>query len=154
MPKPRYLGHAPRYPNTPPGVANPTQGTTYDVQVRVENQSSSVVDDWNMFVCWAVPTLGGIPVADISLAQTLNDTPIAVPPGPNHIIQAAKTWTPTFENHGHECLIALVSWSGFGFSFPTLEGHLGPQPSWSIAQHNLGVVQAGPGHPRRFHYTF
>jgi hypothetical protein len=140
-------------PNTPPGVANPIVGTTYDVQVRVENKSSSVVDDWTMFVCWAIPTLGGIPLTDISLAQQLNNNGITVPPGPNHIFQAANTWTPTFENHGHECLIAVVYWEGLPFPFPSLNGDAGPDQSWSIAQHNLGVVQA-PIHPRRFHYTF
>ena len=45
----------PSAPNTP--VADPIAGTTYEVQVRVYNNYDLPVTDWNLFVCWAIPTV-------------------------------------------------------------------------------------------------
>ena len=43
-------------------VANPIAGDSYDVWVRVWNKTTApVVNTWNLFVCWAVPTVGPIP---------------------------------------------------------------------------------------------
>ena len=56
--------------NAPPGVGNPMAGTVYDVQVRVLNESSSVVSDWTLFVCWAIPTIGSISSVGSSVATT------------------------------------------------------------------------------------
>jgi hypothetical protein len=138
-------------------VPNPIEGTVYDVQVRVWNQSDSVVNDWTLFVCWAIPTLGGIPLIDIQLSQQLNNNGITVAPGGSGVsqrFQAANSWTPSFENHGHECLIALTYWNGIPFPFSSLDGDAGPNQSWSIAQHNLAVLPIGPHMKKRFQYAF
>lgn len=64
-------------------------------------------------------------------------------------------WTPSFENGGHECLVALTYNNATPFPFPSLDGGAGPNINWSIAQHNLGVLQMGVSHHHhRFHYKF
>lgn len=62
------------------------------------------------------------------------------------------TWTPVFENGGHECLVAMTFNNSLPFPFPSLDGDAGPSNNWSIAQHNLGVVELKI-HPR-LHYAF
>lgn len=145
----------------PPGVANPTAGQAYDVWVRVWNPYPSPVTDWNLFVCWAIPTAGPIPLPPTS--QFLNGTPWGSPigtvptggPGVNKICKATTTWTPAFENGGHECLIAVAYVQIIGFPFPTsLPGNAAPTGDCSIAQHNLGVIQVGSPMKWRFTYPF
>lgn len=140
--------------NAPPGVGNPMAGTVYDVQVRVLNESSSVVSDWTLFVCWAIPTIGSIPLTAITVAQQLNNDGFTIAASKSQIFATEKKWTPSFVNGGHECLIALTYWNGLPFPFPSLDGDAGPNQSWSIAQHNLGVLPV-PVHMRApFHYVF
>ena len=148
-----------------PGVI-PVAGKVYDVQVRVYNNYNEAVTDWNLFVCWAIPTVGGIPIPPA--AQILNGLPLGSPcnfpagyPGYSQIVTAKTSWTPTFENNGHECLIAVAYEQAIGFPFPQYidanNSHDAEDP-YSAAQHNLGVLQVGmappPHKPKRFSYGF
>ena len=148
-------------PPTSPGVT-PEAGKTYDVQVRVYNNYTLPVTDWNLFVCWAIPTVGPIPVPPAG--QMLNGTPYGSPvsipagyPGYSQIFTANTPWTPIFENGGHECLVAAAYFQVIGFPFSAgLNGDAAATGDYSIAQHNLGVVQLGHMQPtpRRFNYAF
>jgi hypothetical protein len=136
-------------PTSPPGTANPIAGETYNVSVRLhDNYPDSVPSGWNLFVCWMIPTTGPFPTP--TGAQVLNNAPITVnvPAMSAVIVQTATTWTPSFENGGHECLIAAAYGTAFGEGLPssldadpadrdTNQGYL------SIAQHNLGVLSLG-----------
>jgi hypothetical protein len=132
-----------------PGVANPIAGDPYNVWVKVSNPTDQAIDDWSLFILWAVPTVGPIP---FSATTPLNETTIGVGAGTSKIFQAAMTWTPVFENGGHECLVAVTFNNSLPFPFPSLDGDAGPSNNWSIAQHNLGVVELKI-HPR-LHYAF
>ena len=68
------------------------------------------------------------------------------------------TWTPSFENGGHECLVAAAYGTAFGEGLPpTLDANPADRDTnqgyLSIAQHNLGVLslgsirEQGHGHP-------
>jgi len=136
-------------PTTPPGTANPIAGEAYNVSVRVhDNYPDPVPNGWDLFVCWMIPTTGPFPTP--TGGQVLNNAPITVnvPATSSIVVQTAKTWTPSFENGGHECLIAAAYGTAFGEGLPpsldadpsardTNQGYL------SIAQHNLGVVSLG-----------
>jgi hypothetical protein len=137
-------------PTTPPGTAYPIAGEAYNVSVRVhDNYAESVPSgSWDLFVCWAIPTVGPIPIPPAS--QILNNAPIAVPvPAMSSItVQTAMTWTPAFENGGHECLVAAVYSIGAGEGLPPgLDGNPKTQDTEqgtvSVAQHNLGVLPVG-----------
>ncbi len=149
----------PSDPSTP--VVNPIAGTAYDVWVRVTNNYPLPVTDWNLFVCWAIPTVGPIPLPPAP--QDLNGAPVGAPinvaagyPGFSATFQTSMTWTPVFENGGHECLVAVTYVQNIGFPFTSLNGDLPPTGDYSIAQHNLGVLDVGPHMVggRRFHYAF
>jgi hypothetical protein len=148
----------PGAPDTP--VANPIAGTTYEVYVRVYNNYPLPVTDWNLFVCWAIPTVGPIPLPPA--AQLLNGapfgSPISVPAGYAGFFQVFKTstnWTPSFENGGHECLVAVTYFQDIGFPSTELNGDAPPTGDYSIAQHNLGVLKMGLQKKQpRFHYAF
>jgi hypothetical protein len=141
-------------------VADPIAGTTYEVYVRVYNNYPLPVTDWNLFVCWAIPTVGPIPLPPA--AQLLNGapfgSPISVPAGSSGFSQVFKTstnWTPSFENGGHECLVAVTYFQGIGFPSTELNGDAPPTGDYSIAQHNLGVLKMGLQKKRpRFNYAF
>ena len=51
-------------PTSPPGTANPIAGEAYNVSVRVHDNYPDPVPggSWDLFVCWAIPTTGPIPV--------------------------------------------------------------------------------------------
>jgi hypothetical protein len=150
----------PGAPSTP--VANPIAGTTYEVYIRVYNNYPLAVTDWNLFVCWAIPTVGPIPLPPA--AQLLNGAPFGSPinvpagyPGFFQIFKTSTNWTPSFENGGHECLVAETYFQDVGFPSTGLNGDAPPTGDYSIAQHNLGVLNMGLGSPRRpprFHYAF
>ena len=143
---------------TSPGVT-PEAGKTYDVQVRVYNNYAEAVTDWNLFVCWAIPTAGPIPIPPA--AQMLNGTPTGSPismpagyPGYSQIFTATTPWTPVYENGGHECLIAAAFVQAIGF-LANLDGSRGPTEDYSVAQRNLSVLPVGHmKKPRRFSYRF
>ena len=138
-------------PTTPPGTANPIEGQAYNVSVRIhDNYPEPVPNGWGLFVCWMIPTTGTF--ATPTGAQVLNNAPITVnvPAMSSIVVQTAKTWTPSFENGGHECLIAAAYGTAPGEGLPpgldadpsardTNQGYL------SIAQHNLGVLSLGSG---------
>jgi hypothetical protein len=141
-------------PNNPPGVLLPIVGIAYDVSVNVHNNHNSPVNgDWNLWVCWAIPTAGPIPIAAVS-GQILNNGPISVLANSTVTFKTAQTWTPSFLNGGHECLIAVTFVQGMGFPFPSLNGDAAPTADYSIAQHNLGVLAVGSEMMWRFHYAF
>jgi hypothetical protein len=147
----------PSAPNTP--VADPIAGTTYGVYVRVyNNYPSAVTADWNLFVCWAIPTVGPIPLPPA--AQLLNGapfgSPISVPADSFQVFKTSTNWTPSFENGGHECLVAVTYFQGIGFPSTELNGDAPPTADYSIAQHNLGVLKMGLSKkaPPRFNYAF
>ena len=126
-----------------PGVANPIAGDPYNVWVQVSNPNLTAIQDWTLNVLWAIPTVGPIP---LSATTPLNESTIdVIAAGESKIIQAQDQWTPVFENGGHECLVAFTynNATGFPSTFSTLDGDAGPNINWSIAQHNLGVVQLG-----------
>ncbi len=148
-------------PTTPPGTANPIAGQAYNVSVRLhDNYPEPVPSGWNLFVCWVIPTTGPFPLP--TGGQVLNNAPITVnvPATSAVIVQTAMTWTPSFENGGHECLVAAAYGTARGEGLPpsldadpsdndTNQGYL------STAQHNLGVVSLVPP-PKgpRIHYAF
>jgi hypothetical protein len=148
-------------------VASPIAGITYDVNVRVYNNYSPPVTNWNLFVCWAIPTAGSIPFPPP--AQFLNGSPFGSPisvsagyPGFFEVFKTTANWTPSYENGGHECLVAVTYDQLIGFPFIEpmfgLPGDAGPTADYSIAQRNLGVLNlgggAGPKLPPRIHYPF
>lgn len=154
-------------------VTNPVAGQDYTVWVQVENKYSAPVDGgWNLFVCWAIPTAGDILVSSIASEQILNGVismagpqglPITIPiPGGGATpavvtLQAATTWTPSYDqNHnGHECLIAMAYLEqATGLPVSTLNGDAPWQQTYSIAQHNLGVLPARRHLKHLFHYPF
>jgi hypothetical protein len=140
-------------PSNPPGVLHPIVGIAYDVLVNVHNNHNSPVNgDWNLWVCWAIPTAGRIPIAAVS-GQILNNGPIRVPANSTVPIKTAQTWTPSVD--GHECLIAVTyaQFKGFPFS-RSLNGDAASTTDFSIAQHNLGVLAVGSEMMWRFHYAF
>jgi hypothetical protein len=153
------LGNLPSSSDSPPGIINPTAGTVYDVYVRVWNPYPLPVTDWNLFVCWAIPTAGPIPIPPVG--QLLNGAPLGSPisvpsggPGFYKIFKTSMTWTPSFENAGHECLVAVTYDQTIGFPWPSsLPGDAGPTADYSIGQHNLGVLPV-PMHMKRFEYAF
>ena len=137
-------------PTSPPGTANPIAGEAYNVSVRVHDNYPDPVPggSWDLFVCWAIPTTGPIPVPTAA-GQILNNAPVAVNvPGMSAVIvQTATTWTPSFENGGHECLVAAVYSIGADGLPPILDGNPKTQAyeqgTVSVAQHNLGVLSLG-----------
>ena len=145
-------------PTTPPGVANPIAGTAYNVSVNVHNKSQDPVDSgWWLFVCWAIPTAAPIPLPTVASWQKLNNAAITVPVAAMNSVtlQTAMTWTPTFQNGGHECLIAMAyDPRAIGFPGNTLNGDAPDSDTSSIAQRNLGVLQVGSQIRPQFHYAF
>ena len=143
-------------PTTFPGVGNPIAGDTYNVSVKVhDNYKESVTKGWNLFVCWAIPTAGPIPIPPA--AQILNNIPIPVTVPPLSFVQleTASKWTPTFVNGGHECLIAMAYNEGaIGFPVTSLDSNAADTDTYSIAQKNLGVVQVKMHMKAPFHYAF
>jgi hypothetical protein len=155
-------------------VTNPVAGQDYTVWVQVENRYPVPVDSgWDLFVCWAIPTAGDITVASITAQQILNGfiaiagpqglpitTPIPAASGATPAVvnlQAATTWTPSYDqNHnGHECLIAIAYLEqATGLPVSILNGHAAWQQTYSIAQHNLGVLPARRRMRHLFHYPF
>jgi len=156
-------------PDSGPPCVVPIAGDPYDVWVRVHNQYSQPSDaNWNLFVDWAIPTTGYTPItaADILNGEVLggvvNGLPIgtSVPATSYHDVKAATTWVPVFENGGHECLLAVVYHESDIGSFPvepggplgSLNGDAAGDQTWSIAQHNLGVVSLVRMKSPRFQY--
>jgi hypothetical protein len=144
-------------------VASPVQGQTYDVWVRVTNSTDAPISTtelpWLLQVIWAIPTGGPIPFSALPPGNILDSAGIIPQIGAHgsREIQCPTPWTPSFENHGHECLIAWTNASNIAYplaSDPVLDGNAGPGDNWSIAQHNLGVLQVAPSHGRRFQYPF
>jgi hypothetical protein len=143
-------------PYGPPGVT-PIAGEAYDVFVQVQNPYTAAVDDWNLFVCWAIPTVGPIPLPPNS--QFLNGLPYGSPlgsfaPSSTRNVQTSTSWTPSFLNGGHECLIAVAYDQTIGGPPSSLNGDEVPSEALSIAQHNLGVLPVGSHMMHRFDYAF
>jgi hypothetical protein len=143
-------------PTTPPGTGNPVAGQPYQVSVRVHDKySEPVKSGWNLYVCWAIPTVGPIPIPPP--AQVLSNAVIPPVSATSSLqVEAATTWTPVFENGGHECLIAMA-YNEQAIGFPggtTLDGNAPDTQVESIAQKNLGVVQVKRGGKAPFHYAF
>ncbi len=142
-------------PTTPPGVGNPIAGEAYNVSVVVNDLYDQPVDSgWNLFVCWAIPTAGPIPIPPA--AQILNNAPIPPVAATGSVqVETARTWTPSFENAGHECLIAMAFNEGaVGFPVASLDGNAPDTDVYSIAQKNLGVVRVKKHMKRAFDYAF
>lgn len=159
---------------TPPYsiVANPVAGQTYNVQVQVENPyPEPVTSGWSLLVFWAVPTAGGFPLAysssppsplqsdNILNGQLVGGYWQGLPitetvPGTGSVtIQAAKSWTPVYENGGHECLIAFAyDEAAVGLPMTTVQGNDPWTQVSTVAQHNLGILAVT--HMRRFNYPF
>jgi hypothetical protein len=132
-----------------PGVSHPIAGNPYNVWVKVTNPTDKDVSDWSLFILWAAPTAGPIP---LTATTPLNETTIRVDAKKSHVFKAATVWKPSFVNHGHECLIAYTYWNGIPFpTVPSIDGSEGPDINWSVAQRNLGVVQLAK---HGFHYMF
>jgi hypothetical protein len=139
-----------------PGVT-PIAGDVYDVFVQVQNPYDGPVDDWNLLVCWVIPTAGPIPLPPTS--QFLNGLPEGSPLGSfransTRTVQTTTTWTPAFLNGGHECLIAVAYDQSIGGPGASLNGDEVPNEALSIAQHNLGVLAVGTHPIHRFEYGF
>jgi hypothetical protein len=104
------------------GTEHPIAGETYNVSVRVHDNypppNSVPGSSWNLFVCWMIPTTGPFPTP--TGGQVLNNAPI-VPTvaAMGHVdLQTEMTWTPSFENGGHECLVAAAYGTAFGEGLP------------------------------------
>ena len=163
-------------PNSgPPGI-RPAPGQAYDVWVRVHNMDPDPSGGkWNLFVEWAIPGIGNIPVIQANFLNGVVSGGVAnglalttsVPKNSIYDVKCATPWVPVFENGGHECLIAVVYNGDIiktggvpGVDHPGPPGSLGSlngnaespsDGSWSIAQKNLGLLTAtGPG----FRYAF
>lgn len=153
-------------------VANPIAGKTYNVQVQVENPYSAPVNGgWSLLVFWSVPVVGGFPLAysasppsPLQSENILNGQLVGgywqglaiteTVPGPGSVtIQAAKGWTPVYENGGHECLVAFAyNEEATGLPLTTVQGNDPWSDVATVAQHNLGVLAAT--HMRHFEYPF
>jgi hypothetical protein len=154
-----WVASPPSTSSSPP-VANPVAGQTYDVWVRVTNSTGEPISTpdlpWLLQVVWAIPTVGPIPLSALPPDDTLNSTSVNTVAGSASApIKCANQWTPVFENGGHECLIAWTNASNIAYPFqPDLDGSAGPGDNWSIAQHNLGVLQVGSSKRHLFQYPF
>jgi hypothetical protein len=125
-----------------PGVANPIAGQVYDVWVQVQNPYDGPVNDWKLFVCWAIPTAGPIPLPPN--AQFLNNAALGnVAANSVQVVKTATTWQPAYLNGGHECLVAVAYADAIGGPPASLNGDAVPDQALSIAQHNLGVLAVG-----------
>ncbi len=153
-------------------VTNPIAGSEYTVWVQVENFYPEADDSgWALFVCWLIPTSAPIPIASIPAGQILNGfissagpqgSPITVPIPAGTIsspavvnLQAATTWTPAFENGGHECLIALVynEQETGGPPISSVNYNAPWTQTYTLAQHNLSVLPMTQIRPH-FQYPF
>lgn len=151
-------------PSTGAHVANPIAGHNYTVWVEVQNFfPDPVTTGWNLFVCWGIPFTGAMP--SVNIGQILNGSmtsagpqgapiTVTVPGGtatdPGIVtLQAATTWTPSFENNGHECLVAAVYLEQAIGGLPTgilLDGDATWNQAYSVAQYNFfNVEMAGEG---------
>lgn len=146
---------------TSPHVGNPTAGQAYDVWVRVTNPTSQTIGSqslwWNLQAVWAIPTAGPIPLPTSAANNIALPTIYGIPGGQSAEFKSLSPWTPVFENGGHECLIAWTNASNIAYpsaSDPYLDGSAGPGDNWSIAQHNLGVLQAGSSKRHLIRYAF
>jgi len=143
-------------PTTAPGTGNPVAGKSYNTSVVVSDPYPDPVDSgWNLFVCWVIPTIGPAPVPPA--AQILNNAPVPPVAAMSSLqVEAADTWTPSYENNGHECMIAVAYNAGAIGRLPvtSLDGNAPSSDVFSIAQRNLGVVQVKQGGRRPFHYAF
>jgi hypothetical protein len=143
-----------------PSVAHPIAGQTYDVWVRVHNTTGASLSTpdlpWLLSVVWAIPTAGPIPLTSLTSANNLDSTSInEIPAGASVKIRCANSWTPVFENGGHECLIAWANSSNIPYpDEPSLDGDAGPADWYSIAQHNLGVLPVGSSKRHLIKYAF
>jgi hypothetical protein len=159
-------------PSTGPHVANPIVGHHYTVWVEVQNfYPDAVTGGWDLFVCWGVPFTGTLP--SVNIGQILNGSmtsagpqgapiTVTVPGGtltsPGVVtLQAATTWTPTFENGGHECMLAAVyneqAVGGLATSI-LLDGDATWNQNYSIAQYNFANVEMPGGKIVHFPYPF
>ena len=143
-------------PTTPPGLTDPTEGKPYSVSVRVHDKYSEPVSSgWNLFLCWAIPTAGPIPVPPIASGQILNNAAISVSvPAVSAVQLPPISWTPAFHNGGHECLVAMAyNEQAVGFPVTSLNGDAPDTDIYSIAQKNLGVLEV-VSPMKRFQYAF
>src|SRR5271163_5039344 len=145
-------------PSTGPKVLSPIVGKPYTVWVEIQNfYMEADTGGWNLFVCWGIPFTGTLP--SVNIGQILNGAmtsagpqgapiTVTIPGGtltsPGIVtLPAATTWTPTLENGGHECLVAAVYDEQDIGGLPAsilLDGDATWSQSYSVAQHNLGVV--------------
>lgn len=159
-------------PSTGPKVASPIVGKQYSVWVEIQNfYSAADTGGWNLFVCWGIPFTGMLP--SVHIGQILNGAmtsagpqgapiTVTVPGGtltsPGIVtLSAATPWTPTFENGGHECLVAAVYDEQAIGGLPTstlLDGDATWNQSYSVAQHNFTVLQVPGGMSHRAVYPF
>jgi hypothetical protein len=133
-------------------------GKPYTVWVEIQNfYMEADTGGWNLFVCWGIPFTGTLP--SVNIGQILNGAmtsagpqgapiTVTIPGGtltsPGIVtLPAATTWTPALQNGGHECLVAAVYDEQDIGRLPTstlLDGDATWNQSYSVAQHNLGVV--------------
>ncbi len=143
-----------------PKVAHPIAGQTYDVWVEVHNTTEASLSTaelpWLLTAVWAIPTAGPIPLTSLTSANNLNSTALGVVGAGDSVkIRCANSWTPVFENGGHECLIAWTNSSNIPYPVePSLDGDAGPGDWYSIAQHNLGVAPVGSSKRHLIRYSF
>jgi hypothetical protein len=143
-------------------VGNPTAGQTYDVWVEVHNTTAGDLSTpdlpWQLNAVWVIPTAGPIPISSVTSANNLNTTTLGVISGGGKLkVRCMNSWTPVFENGGHECLIAWTNATNISYpllSDPYLDGSAGPDNNWSIAQHNLGVLAAKSSKRHLIKYAF
>jgi hypothetical protein len=143
-----------------PKVAHPIAGHTYDVWVEVHNTTGGSLSTpelpWLLTAVWAIPTAGPIPLTSLTSANNLNSTALGVVGAGDKVkVRCMNSWTPVFENGGHECLIAWTNSSNIPYPVePSLDGNAGPGDWFSIAQHNLGVLPVGSSKHHLINYAF
>jgi hypothetical protein len=136
-------------------VTQPVAGQNYNVVVQVHNPYNQDYSNWNLYVCWAIPTASPIPISNThNLSAPPYGTPISVAANTANK-QYTFPWTPSYENGGHECIIAAAYEQDIGAPGDLIGdgSEKGSDGEISVAQHNFGVLPVGTHH-KRFTYPF
>jgi hypothetical protein len=142
-----------------PHVENPVAGQAYDVYVTVTNPTKETIGSetlwWNLQAVWAIPTVGPIPLPTSPDSNIEFSSIYGMAGGKSVDFKSLNTWTPVYENGGHECIVAWTNASNIPYpTEPFLDGDAGPGDNWSIAQHNLSVQPVGSQKHHKFHFAF
>jgi len=134
-------------PSAPsPGVPNPVVGEQYYATANVHNPTTQDILNATVYFWWANPSLGVLTTVNANLIGTSS---VSVSAEQTANTLSLTPWEPSFQNNGHECIIAAVVEDG-GQPPLVLDG----DNDATVAQHNLGVVQLGTETKGRFHYAF